>query len=539
MLGLVRVSKRDVAIDYDVKLYSADGGWRDDFAWPVSLPDVDAILTACGRAMACMPAMVGEGLSRDAARLNLLSASVAGASILEAALEVSGLARIGRQFVHAPILYDYLAGRTTLNELPVQVAHHAPSSIGRGGGVALRAARNAKATWALKGPLGFLHSPWTDITVISRNPELDMQVSLTAHQVRFVGHSSYLRNLSATKDDVLVPKGIVDELSAAVATIWSDVPELGEEMMSRVRLLVVRDARCSFLRAAQDLLRLRRVRRVPKTIWSGSGASYASRLLGLEVMRRGGRAVRFGHGGETSVFRAEANTWVRRELQVSNEFVLPTQLFSEIVNRESGVRDFPGMEGIKVTGGAGDPSLALPRTESRHTGKRLKVLYVPSIYRGARTYLSNVPRAPQYLDWQFSLLGVLSRLPIDLFCKPHPRDARAGDSPLSGLAGPVYQPFESVGGNFDVLILDHLNSTALAMALASRKHVGFVSLVDTPLLNVVQREFSQRCRVVKATHRESGRIEVDPETLEDAVRCNRPSDSSFFRRLFLPQAMAS
>ena len=522
-----------MAINYDVTGYSTDGHWRRDFAWPVSLPDVDAILTGCGRSMASIPATVSDGLSRDVARLNL-SASLAGASTLEAALEVTGLARMGRHFEHAPVLYDYLAGRTTLEDVPDQ----AQEVVG-GGSAARRAARNVKATWSMTGPIGVLRSSWAGITVISRNPLLDMQVRLTTEGVRFVDPASYFSSFSATEDSVLVPEDMVDELSATVATIWSDVPELDHEMMSRVRALVYRDARRSFRRAAEDLLRLRRVSRVPATLWSGSGAKYSSRLLGLEVMRRGGRAVRFGHGGETAVFRATAESLVRRELQVSSEFVLPTALFSDIVNNEPVVRDFPGMEGVKVTGGGGDPSLALPRPESGHTSKRLKVLYVPSIYRGARTYLSNVPRAPQYVDWQFSLLGALGRLPVDLFCKPHPREARASDSPLSGLAQPVYQPFESVAGVFDVLILDHLNSTALAMALASGKRVVFVSLVDTRFVDGVQREFSRRCRVVKAIHRESGRIEVDQETLEDAVRGDQTSDSSFFRRLFLPDAMAS
>jgi hypothetical protein len=217
-------------------------------------------------------------------------------------------------------------------------------------------------------------------------------------------------------------------------------------------------------------------------------------------------------------------------LQVSTEFVLPTPLFADRLRplRPTAPDFVPGEATLGA--GQGDPSMANVAPTAPRAGVP-RVLYVAALYRRDRQYLSATPPGTVYLDWQVTLLDALQRTGAEVTCKLHPRDSLTANSPLAGYGALLSQPFHETADQFDVLVFDHLNSSAFAAGLCTSKRVVFLPLTPGELFPEFQHALAQRCRIVDVRYDDDNRIRVDQAALTDAVLGMGSCDGSYFQQL--------
>ena len=329
--------------------------------------------------------------------------------------------------------------------------------------------------------------------------------------------------------------GEVRELAMALARTLSAAPELEPEYPPRVRALIESSAVDEFNRAAADLSGLANMPRLPLELWSGSGGYYPARALGLEVQRRGGRVVRFAHGwfaGMTSVPEPIAFS----ELASSDVYVLETPDAAANFKATGAAELVVQANSVEIIGHRGASTLAqLPLDSRRPEPVRRRVVYAPTILRGNRQLMPPLLPDPIYLDWQFRLVEALSKMSIDLICKPHPEGLFRGQiHPLAAHAPTSARPFEAHMAEADVFLFDYGQSTTFAEALCSDRPVVLIDMGNPTFNDDVRVMIERRCRVVNAHFDARCRPNVDVEELAHAL-CTGPAraDPTEFRGLLM------
>lgn len=513
---------------YDVLSPQRGGRWRDGFHWPTRHDWIEKILRERGTAQAtALPPAFGNGLHRALLASAGYWLSFYAAFALELALEVELCGGVP-PFADPLPEHRFLSGIIAEHELRPAGSRYpyAVTTANR----RLHLHRELAQTVRMRGARG-LWSHWLpQVTVVSRCAVLDGAAATSSRRFQSVDASRLVA--AGRKHQVRVPSGSADAVDATVADIWCDVHALSQPVRERLRRLILREGAATTEGVARDLLGVSALRGLPREVWSATASKGASRLIGIAVANRGGQAVRHGHGGETGAFKANLEALARRELQVATRFVLPTERFASLL-RGGGAGPLGATE---ITGGRGDATLGVVSGAVSPAG-RPKVLYVPTVYRRGRQYLSASLPSVVYLDWQHRLLAALANLPIELTAKLHPRDALSGpESPLSAECALSLDRFERVASAFDVLVFDHLNSTALATALCSPKRIVYLPVIPYPLSPPFAEAFAARCRIVPVAYDERNRVTVDVRQLAPAVLGSGEEDPSFFRTILLGSA---
>ena len=322
------------------------------------------------------------------------------------------------------------------------------------------------------------------------------------------------REIADRLTDLLLPEGLDDEHGKPL----------------RSRILGIASATLQFVRRAQ--LALAAYADLPRRCWSGSGGNMPARLIGLEVMRRGGDATRFAHGGSFAVVD-EVHALAATEFIASSKVIFETRATADIVVAGR-VNDYLGDLKVAVSGSDGDPFMLLPTSPPRAVGKR-RVMYVPTCLSDG--IVAPIPTYPDpvYIDFQHRLVAALSKSPVDIVVQPHPRDIDDGRRhPLDVLAMVNRGRFETVIDDADILVFDYPHSTTFAQALCSAKPIVFLDSWGGSLFNdFVRDHVAARCRVVDVRPSAEGNLpEFDAEALRDAV-CGAVGavDATVFRSL--------
>ncbi|MYE24188.1 MAG: hypothetical protein F4Y01_09625 [Gammaproteobacteria bacterium] len=332
----------------------------------------------------------------------------------------------------------------------------------------------------------------------------------------------------------------IDALAGHVLRSLIDDQALTNEMRERAAALLRPHYVGKLAQAAYTLGVLRRVKRLPNALWSGTASSLPVRAMGIEVMRRGGTVTRFDHGGTMSLL-AEPYSLVNSEFSVTSEFVLPsaTAARQPAVTRAAELSRPLGL--ISVTGGRGDPGLNPGSASPRPANGRLRVLYVGTAFYGFSQIYPPLPRAPVYLDWQHRILGMIGALPVELTHKPHPGGLFRGRPPgLEHVARIDQRLFEEAMKDADCLVFDYSASTTFSIALSSDRRVVLLDFGCMRFGDEIKPLIKERCRIVPVTCDGRNRATVDPEALEAAVCAPGPAlDPAPFRRLFLAEGEAA
>ena len=517
-LAEVRPAPRELAADIDTALARAD--WRRHVSWPVGLAEASRIGSAQMRAGLAWAQHRDDALLRDASLLALPVILGYARAIVLAALAAERAARAGARIDAAAPEFAYLQdgeGRPPARSEPIlpPVAVNFP--------LLRRIARMRSWTAPARLPRALLRP---QAVAVSHNSLL---CTTAANEGRAIG----FRHAETILDDArrqagTAPNAAGQAMALAQALIGDGILE--EPFRRRALDLIAATAQAHLGKALADMAALRAVA-LPDEIWSGSGGLYAPRALGLEVLRRGGRVVRFDHGTPRE-FVATAEVTALLELAVSSEFVLATEPAAAICRAQIDENLLP--RSLVIRGGQGDSLFArVPaRRPAKQPGERLRVVYAPTQLLGFRQLLPALPPDVVHLDWQMRVAEALRALDADFVCQAHPEGLlRHHPHPLADVAPTVRGNFEAQLHAADVFVFDTPTTTALWQAACTDARIVYLDIGAGHMTPPVAELFAARATVVPAGPDRDNRPQLDAAALRAAVLDGKRGDPAAFRRL--------
>jgi hypothetical protein len=375
---------------------------------------------------------------------------------------------------------------------------------------------------------------WPQVSVGSIN---ELLFEMAAKESRRVDYIFPETIYDATKRSDLNADGLdaMQDLAGRLAAVFSDIDDLDSDFRSRLSHLIETVIVDTLIKAAIDNAAIKKVKRLPNEFWTGTGGGYLGRVIGMEVLHRGGKVVRFGHGGSAGTTDA-IEAFVATELLVSSCFIAQSKEIGGLMTQsldEAGLKNKPPTE---IAWADGDPAIRdIQITPVRAGRGRPRVMYAPTLLcHEYQQYAPPLLPNPIYLDWQLRLAGVLEGLPIDFVCKPHPEGHFANRrNPLETVAPTSYEPFEAIWGETDILIFDWCQSTTFWKAVCSDRKVIVMDVGMTNFTPAVRPMIERRCEVLAVEFDERNRPLVPLEALTDAVStAHHSNDPGEFLELF-------
>ena len=497
--------------------------WRGAFRWPLSPTKLYDIHAELYRSII----LYANSLKSDSRDILLLGRPSELGALVEAA-----------HLVQAEGENRYLFGPEELNLLRGEKAHQGIRGAGHHGKVTGFNYRKARQiirtmTWSTyKTLIPNLFNP--KAIALGHNSLLRDYAKKSGSHVRYRHGDVFfqaLMDLASTSilDEKVIP--FVDDILANVIQ-FTNLDKVHTARLKRVIKPFLVD---SISRASITLRKLQNATDLPSSIWTGTGAAYPGRALGLEVLRRGGEVWRFDHGGTATLSQAYMQ-FSFNELAASSHYIMPTKMsaMSEMIN--NAVTLTQDMRKVEVRGHDGDPGLDVGNAAFRCSKPaRRRVLYVSTAFYGF--YQTSTPILPgvPYLEWQLRLVEALKLLPVTLTCKPHPEGLLRGKiPPIECLAKTSNVSFERALNENDVLIMDIPASTTFSIALTTDRPIVFFNFGLLRFNMDIQKELTKRCRILTPTYNERNQPLIDQSLLEDAVCGGEDTaDPSFFRKLLL------
>ncbi|MBH63995.1 MAG: hypothetical protein CL569_16420 [Alphaproteobacteria bacterium] len=378
-----------------------------------------------------------------------------------------------------------------------------------------------------------------DVMAISENPALVASARECGQRIAFRHAGSFLAK--ARRLDRLAKHGVdVEAVADGLTQRLTDLELLEQPYATRARKIVHALLMHALERSARDLSSFKNVKSLPARLWSATGSLYSARATGLEVLRRGGEAVRFQHGG-THPFSELSQLFSVVELSVSSKFVMFTDGLAKLAAPTDPARHTKPWRTTSLVGGHGDPSIAPLSLDAPERSGRRRVIYAPTFLTGFRKHAMYSLSDPVYLDWQLRLAETLSEMPLDLLCKPHPEGVFSGQRhPLADVAPCTSAPFESTMAEADVFVFDRCSSTTFWRALCTNRPVVLIPIGPPRFHSKAQQILERRCSVVEPWFDEKNLPRVDSELLADAV-LGGPGrvDAGEIRELFMGKSAAA
>lgn len=319
------------------------------FSWPLAFDEVAAVLEDKARHHLEFAASLSDFAERTTVLGGVLLLN-ATQVLIETALTLQAAERQGVRLAHISELSRYLAGEIDWRDLPSEITRQLLSrrnvqSFGR-----LREIKQA-ATWnTWRAPVALFNPA---VTAITTNALVKQAACDTSRPIAFQSAWS----IFSRGDTVAGPSPYdIDHeaLAAQVTDVMCDIPCLDDPWRSRLRDLINREAKFLYRQVAEDLARLSNTS-ICDEIWSGSGGFYPSRLIGLEVMRRGGHVKRMAHGATPSVMLRRHKAVQSVEFSVSSEYVTVTEDFSTLMAELGATSSMPAIFRPKISHMTGDP----------------------------------------------------------------------------------------------------------------------------------------------------------------------------------------
>ena len=510
--------------------------WRDTFAWPVQF---GSLFEISHRLQYRFVNLLNE-LDGDERDVMCLAPPLASTAItLEMALGVESERTSGVHVV-GPHELDVLRGaahpeprgRTSLVDMGARFqSTRIPLRIFRSVARILSWTPLVRLPTVLLAPQGL---------AVTHNPLLVAQARRTGTRLGFSHAAPFLDRMvrRAPGASLLDRDGQLSALAERALNCLTDDPVLTDDSRRRSNRLLRPFFVAKLAGAARVLGALRAAKRLPHTLWAGTGGFGPARALGIEVKRRGGVVTRFDHGGIMSLL-ADPHFLAHRELAVSTAYVFPSPVAAgqAVVARAAALVRPLGFD--LLAGGNGDPSLDPGPPSVRPISRRPNVMFVGTAYYGLSQTYPPFPPAPVYLDWHHRVLKLLSSLPIRLIHKPHPGGLFMGRPPgVSHLVPIDTRPFERAMGEMDCFVFDIAASTTFSIALSTDRRVVLLDFGCTCFSEEIRPLIEARCRIVPVATDGRNRASVDTELLEEAVCGPGPRpDPEPFRRYFLAEGL--
>jgi hypothetical protein len=500
-------------VPFDYATAAGMSEWRRDLAWPISYPTLRGLQTRFTRHENELLAGLGDPAAK---RIGLLAAPRIGAiarELGEAALLAFHASRAGHSFAGAQPDLKFLSGAAPIEAAGETRALFPEIRIPRP--LLRRIAR--VASWS-RGPgrlaANFL---FAEALAVSHNTLLRDAAARGESRVGYRHAELILDAARRRGGDGSVDEAAVEAVLAGYVTAIALVYRLPEDLIARMQQLFRYRAMPVAIAAARDLAALERAPRLPERLWSSTGGHHASRAVSLEVVRRGGEATGFAHGGSI-VMVDDADFIALFELVGRGRFVMPTARAAEIMDAQSFRLPDPTQPVPDFVGGTGDPTFrGLAEHGARSQGRR-RVLYVTTTLRGMHQNLPTLLPDVVYVDHQLRIAETLQGFAVDLICKPHPEGLLAGQlHPLESVARTEYRRFEDVMNEADIFVFDYAQSTTFWEAMCSDRPVVLIDLGISRFNAPVGPLVAERCRTVPARWDADNRPSVDHERLREAV----------------------
>lgn len=510
------------SVPYDFESCLALGDWRRDLAWPVGSDELDQLYRRMLRGGLDLLGRCDGGVRIEVLAAIGQVANVAMAAA-EAALCVQREPDSGLHVVASAPEFAYLRGQEVALPSRVSATVSAPRFPARRHIEVMR-------KW----------TPWYRLlsALLSAQAVAISESELLVHEAAREPRPVAFRHcglilLQARRRVGTSAAHSRHDVAQQLTSAFAGCVPLHEPLAARYRAVVLRAANEALGKAATDLAGLALIH-MPSEVWAGAGGAYASRVVGLEARRRGGKVVRFDHGGTVGMTSHPESAAVV-ELSTATRYVMPSQPLA--TNVADALELLPIDLRPQLAAGSGDPTFgAAPPPRPPLRGRKRRVVYCPSLLFGFRRHaVATVPDAIE-LDWNLRVAETLVALPIDLVCKPHPEGILKGHRhPIEAIATTSYRRLEDEIADTDLFVFDRANSTAFWIALCTDRPVVFIRHAPPDFHPNVRAVIEQRCRVLHAEYDSANRPILDRDALTDAVM-NAPSqcDPSALRRLLAP-----
>src|SRR5258708_453316 len=282
------------AVPFDIAAMEAAPG--APIIWPIDPRRLQAVSKAQVAGLMQAAALL-EGEARDAAIAALPFIRARASALAAAAVEVDAESRSGIRLVGGPPELVYLRGETGHDGrqmTPVRILPPTPQ-------IRLRSLRRMARmlSWTpLHGFPASLISPQG--TVVSHNSLLCQYARERGARLDFEHAPTLLGRIVQAAEKLNTTVDIA-EIARTLSDALCEPVDVDAEISARLRPLVVDGAVGCVGRPEKDVSLVREWKPPPTSLWSGTGGYYPARVLGLEVLRRGGKVTRFAHGGGAGI----------------------------------------------------------------------------------------------------------------------------------------------------------------------------------------------------------------------------------------------
>lgn len=510
-------SRTAVKTPYEWTPLQAPPGWRSRAGWPLNYVSSAALCDGVRDRTIKFTAGQKDEFHRDILLLagHHLIGNVAAA--LEVAVALQKAQEEGVTVIGNSAGLDFLAGR----------CHQSNGWEGFSGTKAAdaeevrwsslrRLARNL--SW--HGPIDSLIAlARSEVTVISHNPLLLQQASKRdLGPIGYLHASSLLLSSRQSSRQSQRHKPCALALSTDMLDAMLDDPKLSPEMVIRLTEMLLKTVTSVIDQALSDLLALREAR-MPKEIWSGTGGSWASRAIGLAALSQGAKVCRFSHGAKDGMI-ADTETLAYIELASSSQFMLGTRKAAGLAERLGLAQSNSVTRPVSLSGGQGLPLLkSVPAHQVQTSTKSArKVMYAPTIMRGARQLVPALLPDCVYLNWQMTVGEALQNGYHECLLKPHPEGAARGmPHPLASCGRLAEERFEAYLSWADVFVFDWGESTTFWEAVCTNRPILYLDLGLTAFNPEIAPLIRQRCHFLPVSYDERNCPILDVALLNAAI----------------------
>jgi hypothetical protein len=513
---------------FDFQATEALTNWRDELYWPV-LP---ATLHCCySRYVDRYLQLISDTKDENERNVILLMNSLStGLPLLESALSLQEAAKAGVPLQGGPEGTEFLSesshrdiiASTKSTRFNVLQSSRAPTL----------ASFRVSQRW--HSPLNFLAAmAKPEARIISTNPLLLEAACQMSTRSKYLDPTTILKSGRKLADQV-ANDNTVQDLASRISLVLADEPLLEEDYKDRLRKILRHHLLDLLPSLVREMDGLSKVSSIPDRIWSGTGSKYASRALGIEVLRRGGEVRRFDHASTLGILYSPEFA-ASLELSVSSHYIFPSDFIAKNVtisgalNKVASYRDIE----IEVFERRSSPAPKPVRPPS-NTGRR-KVYYVPTMVRSQGRHVFSAVPPIMYLDWQLRLASMMVEEGIDLICKPHPEGVFENRRhALEEVAEVDYRRFEETVSDADIFVFDRNFSTTFALALATDRPVVYIDLGAPNFHQAVDPLVASRCHVLQASYDDRNLPQIDARELSDAINSSpvRVDSDEFSHLLF-------
>jgi hypothetical protein len=501
------------------------GEWRRNLAWPLNQAHRSELSEGAFMALVRWRRGLPNGATADVTDLASLHLAALGGRVALHGSEIAAAADKGIELIGTSRDFAFLAGQNN-EPAPVRLPFDPVVASFERVLAPLRAVRQARRWASLMRLPGAVLAPEAHA------------VSTSGLMIEFARRSPVALSYWAPNALLREAQQLNVATGADIETLardWADTflreMNLHERIMPRARELLVYQGRDALKLADSTMAGLAKLRGFPRNIWSGSAGSFATRAVGLEVLRRGGQVRRFAHGGAVGL-DDYSKVHAIVQMAATSDYVVNTSATLDLLRKTDIAQNFVRHR-PQFHAGSGDPKFSGIVCRHAPRSGRPTVVYVGTTFPGPLVHVPPVPPEAVYLDWQIRLLDALIATGANVLCKPHPENIPAiGRQPLAELYPTIDAPFEKAIEVADVLVHDYCLSTTFFEAMCSNRPVVLLDLSQTRWQPSIASAVQARCRILDVRPDDRNLPQFDATELKDAVLSSqREADPWRFRKL--------